>query len=576
MLVATMIFQQGVDGYNGSFDTMLRQSKSATSFATAPSVNVDGADSAGQLNQGLLYFNDIFGSGPRQIPVGAVITSATLTLNVTDGTSERFSLHRMLTDWTAVPNWTWNALGNGIQTDGTEAATTADATVASIAAGSRSINVLQSLQAWADGVPNFGWALLMTGSNGWDFNSSEGAVAPTLTVDYTMPADGIGLTETGGSTSIAEGGQGDSILVALNSAPTANVTISMAGNSDVGTNPATLTFTSGNWQTPQSVTLAAVDDAFVEGTEIKTVTLSSSSADAGYNGLSTSVNVTISDNDSSSPVVVAIHDTTQYKLGDPSRTGCCDPSGLAYVPELNRLFIADSEHDESPFNSPTNLFAVTLGGTQATLSPSYSLTGFTREPTGLEYNPSNGYLYITSDDARKVFWVNPENPSVKVGEFSLNSFGILDAEDPEFDQNGHMYILSGVTQDIFEFMPTSNGSSFTLVRSVSLPSVITDAEGLAYDAARDVFYIASGATRGKIFALDHDMNLLSTLELLDEPAYRNPIGGSKPKIKGLELAPSSNPNDGDHLSLYAADYGADQKADGRLFEIDLHPDWLVS
>ena len=47
-----------------------------------------------------------------------------------------------------------------------------------------------------------------------------------------------------------------------------------------------------------------------------------------------------------------IHDTTQYNGGDPSGYGLSDPSGIAYVPGLNVIFIADSEHDESPFDGP--------------------------------------------------------------------------------------------------------------------------------------------------------------------------------------------------------------------------------
>ena len=58
--------------------------------------------------------------------------------------------------------------------------------------------------------------------------------------------------------------------------------------------------------------------------------------------------------------------------------------------------------------------------------------------------------------------------------------------------------------------------------------------------------------------------------------YLNPVSGAKVKIDDLELAPSSDPNDDPgKLSLYVADYGADQVNDGRLFEIDLG-NWLVA
>src|SRR5690349_8184667 len=110
--------------------------------------------------------------------------------------------------------------------------------------------------------------------------------------------------------------------------------------------------------------------------------------------------------------VVGVHDTRQYKDGGPTGYGSGDPSGLAYVPGLNTLFIADSEHDESPYFSSINLFAIRPNGT---FIASYNLSSFTLEPTGLAYNPNNGYLYIGDDDQNEVFWVDPSDPSVAIG-----------------------------------------------------------------------------------------------------------------------------------------------------------------
>jgi hypothetical protein len=403
-------------------------------------------------------------------------------------------------------------------------------------------------------------------------NSSIAPVAVAVTDNDAPTPGGLTLTPTGGSTTIAEGGAGDTFTVALSSAPTTNVTVTVAGNNDIGRSPATLTFTPANWNTAQTVTLTAVDDTLVEGTENSSVSLSTSSTDSRYNNLSGTVAVTITDNDSTTPSlgpkVVAIHDTTAYKAGDPTGYGSGDPSGLAYVPGLNLLFIADSEHDESPYFSPTNLFAVRPDGTHVA---SYSLTSFCKEPTGLAYNPKNGFLYITDDDTRNVMWVDPANPTVKLGQFSVRGLGMTDPEDPKFDPiTGNMYMLDGYSRTFFELTPTGG-----LVRQFVLPSVMTDAEALAYDAQHDVFFVASGATRGTIFEMNRDGDILATINLLNEDAYRNPNGSSKPKIKGLELAPSSNPSDGTKLSLYAADYGQDQQNDGRLFEIDLGTGWFT-
>ena len=141
----------------------------------------------------------------------------------------------------------------------------------------------------------------MTGSNGLAFTSSEGAVAPRLTVVYELPTSGLSVTQSGGSTSVTEGGQGDSITVALQTAPSANVTVTFNFGNDIGGTPAPLTFTPENWNTAQTVTLSAVDDAFDEGTEVVNVTLSSSSADTNYQGASASVSVTVNDNDQPPP-----------------------------------------------------------------------------------------------------------------------------------------------------------------------------------------------------------------------------------------------------------------------------------
>ena len=134
----------------------------------------------------------------------------------------------------------------------------------------------------------------------------------------------------------------------------------------------------------------------------------------------------------------------------------------------------------------------------------------------------------------------------------------------------HLFLLDGLTERLFELTLTGQ-----LVRSLSLPAALEDAEGMAYDPERDLFYIGSGASRGKIFEVDR-REPCSPPTFPERRGLPEPRGGGKPKIKGLELAPSSDPNDGNHRTLYAVDYGNDQVADGRLFEIDLHPDWPVA
>src|SRR3712207_2498704 len=115
-------FQQGVNGYTGTFDTMLRGYRPTLSYAEAASVSVDSDDRNDLASQVLLRFSDIFGSGSGQIPLGAQIISATLTLQTTNigstnDTGSGAKLHRMLASWSETD--TWDKMGDGVQADGT-------------------------------------------------------------------------------------------------------------------------------------------------------------------------------------------------------------------------------------------------------------------------------------------------------------------------------------------------------------------------------------------------------------------------------------------------------------------------
>ena len=75
---------------------------------------------------------------------------------------------------------------------------------------------------------------------------------------------------------MTEGGSTDLITVVLDAQPTSDVVLSVVSN-DTGeatVSPATLTFTSANWDTPQTITVTGVDDDLVDGTQTSTVTLS--------------------------------------------------------------------------------------------------------------------------------------------------------------------------------------------------------------------------------------------------------------------------------------------------------------
>ena len=182
--ISQLSFQQG-NGYTGTVDTYIQQGSANTSHSRSTSLNVDASDRGGPV-QSLLRFDNLFGDGPGQIASNAKILSASLELQVFDH-GDDLTFHRMLQDWSDTA--TWNSLGNGVQANGIEAVSTPDVVTSDVNEGTLSVDVTQSLQAWlADPSSNHGWAILPTSYNGVDFYSSEGAIAPRLVVDFSIPS----------------------------------------------------------------------------------------------------------------------------------------------------------------------------------------------------------------------------------------------------------------------------------------------------------------------------------------------------------------------------------------------------
>ncbi|WP_440225776.1 IPTL-CTERM sorting domain-containing protein [Dokdonella sp. MW10] len=108
--------------------------------------------------------------------------------------------------------------------------------------------------------------------------------------------DNAGVTVTPTSLDVTEGGAGASYTVVLTSAPTSPVTITATADAQVTATPASLVFTSANWNVAQTVAVDAVDDTLPEGPHTGAITHAASGG--GYDTISiASVDVHITDND---------------------------------------------------------------------------------------------------------------------------------------------------------------------------------------------------------------------------------------------------------------------------------------
>ncbi len=186
----TVIFQLGVDGYSGTVDTYLQANSPNATAGTSPEVQIDQNPPATPPtfvapSHGLLRFDNVFGAGANQIPAGATITSATLKLFTTNVSIGSFTIHRASVGWGETS--TWNTFGGDGVTLGSDALTSPTQTLAPGALGLLSIDVTADVQTWSLGASNFGWALLTTSTDGWDFTSSNGATIserPMLSVNF--------------------------------------------------------------------------------------------------------------------------------------------------------------------------------------------------------------------------------------------------------------------------------------------------------------------------------------------------------------------------------------------------------
>lgn len=111
-------------------------------------------------------------------------------------------------------------------------------------------------------------------------------------------AAGVTITQSGGSTHVVEGGVTDTYQIKLTSQPAATATISLNPNSQISVNPVSAVFTSANWNTAQTITVTAVNDAVAEGAHTGVISHTAASTDSTYNGIAiNNVIVNITDND---------------------------------------------------------------------------------------------------------------------------------------------------------------------------------------------------------------------------------------------------------------------------------------
>ena len=194
--------------------------------------------------------------------------------------------------------------------------------------------------------------------------------------DDVVGTAGVTVSETA-LTVTEEDATGDTYTVVLDSEPTANVVVTVAGHSgtDVTPAPVTLTFTNLNWETAQTVTVTAGNDADTANDSVS-LTHRATSTDSDYNGISIAgVTVTVNDNDTG-PTTGICGRTEEVRDGILARisgvTDCADVTDVHLAAITGRLDL-DSEGltalAAGDFDGLTALTSLWLGYNDLTTLP---------------------------------------------------------------------------------------------------------------------------------------------------------------------------------------------------------------
>jgi DNA-binding beta-propeller fold protein YncE len=275
-------------------------------------------------------------------------------------------------------------------------------------------------------------------------------------------------------------------------------------------------------------------------------------------------------------LVPALFDATLVRTTHTSRFSppSPDPAGITYLANRDRLLISDSEVNEMPIYDGVNLFYTTRAGKKTSGATTLR---FSAEPTGVDHNPVNDHLFVSDDDARRIYEVAP-GPDGRHGtgddvgtSFSTREAGNKDPEDVAFDADkGHLLVVDGSQARVYRYTPGKNGRFDGIPPhgddEVSHFDVghlgAKDPEGIAYDEVSKTVLVLDHKTQ-KIYVLGGDGLLLTTIDI----SAADPVVPS-----GLTVAPASNGSG--KRNLYIVDRGLDNdplpdENDGRLYEMSV-------
>jgi len=234
--------------------------------------------------------------------------------------------------------------------------------------------------------------------------------------------------------------------------------------------------------------------------------------------------------------------------------------------------LTDSEVEEMPLYRGANLFQLTRTGS---LVDSSSTLTFSREPTGIGFDPSTQALFISDDDKYEIFIVRPgldgrygtaDDP---LTSFSTEAFGNRDPEDLVFDpDSAHLFVTDGIGAEVYDIAAVNGvfGDGDDYVAHFDVAQYGNrDCEGIGYDPKRKTLLVVD-SRESKIFELTRAGELVRIISL-------STARDANRALAAVTVAPTSNPNDSPSATSYwVTDRRVDNNADpnendGRIYEV---------
>ena len=264
------------------------------------------------------------------------------------------------------------------------------------------------------------------------------------------------------------------------------------------------------------------------------------------------------------PTSIRTVQTSAYNPASP------DPSGLAYLPGRDQLFISDGEVDEMTIFRNVNLYATTRTGALQNTGVSQP---WSDEPVGVGYNPTNDHLFVSDDDEKEVAEITAGNDNRfgtsddTVREFNVRTLGgVQDPEGVDYEvASNALWFAGGEAADVHRVRAGNDG------RLGTSDDVWThwdagvfgaqDPEGMAFDQVRGTALLLDDSSE-TIYELDRNSGaLINTIDV---------SGANMTAAAGLAVAPASNGSG--QRTYYVVARGQDNDSnpnenDGRLYEI---------